>query len=141
MEYNLIISIHIIAVIAWMSSLFYLPRLFVYHSITKDKLGYDLFITMERRLYRIISLPSMIATWVFGLYAALVGNWWHAHWFHAKMLLVIILSMYHGMCGRFIKIFQNRKNTHSERFYRLFNEIPTILLVGIVMLVKLKPSL
>ncbi|CUT17296.1 MULTISPECIES: CopD family protein [Candidatus Ichthyocystis] len=141
MKYELIVSFHIIAVIAWMSSLFYLPRLFLYHSTTTDDIGHNRFILMERRLHNIISLPSMIATWVFGLYAAWIGNWWPYHWFHTKMLLVLLLSGYHGLCVIFMHRFRRKENKHSERFYRIFNEIPTLLLVAIVILVKLKPAI
>ncbi|WP_092485022.1 CopD family protein [Candidatus Ichthyocystis hellenicum] len=141
MKYELIVSFHIIAVVGWMSSLFYLPRLFVYHSLTTDDLSHNRFILMEKRLFNIISLPCMITTWFFGLYAAWAGNWWSYHWFHAKMALVLLLSGYHGLCAVFMRRFRHRKNSHSDFFYRLFNEIPVIFLIAIVILVKLKPAI
>ena len=133
---------HVIAVIAWMAAALYLPRLFVYHAAAAP--GSELSETlkvMERRLYRAIMTPAMIAAWIFGLWMAIGlgflmdGTWW----LYAKLALVIALSAHHGACGRWLKDFAADRNTRSARFYRVANEVPTLLLIGIVILVVIKP--
>jgi putative membrane protein len=133
-------AFHIMAVIAWMASLLYLPRLFVYHAdaaVGSDKS--ETFKIMERRLLFGIANPAMVATWGFGLWLA----WWmgvfEEPWLHAKFLFVVLLSAYHGMLVRFVRAFAEDRNTRSARFFRLINEIPALLIVAIVILVVVKP--
>ena len=133
-------ALHIISVIAWMAGMLYLPRLFVYHAAAAP--GSELSETlklMERRLLRAIINPAMVATWAFGIALATTGGFWLAPWLHAKLLLVLILSGIHGLLARWRRAFERDANRHSQRFYRLINEAPTLLLIGIVILVVLKP--
>jgi putative membrane protein len=118
----------------------YLPRLYVYHaSAARGSELSETFKVMERRLLRGILNPAMIATWTFGLLLAWRGNHWAEHWFHAKAALVIVMSAVHGFYARWRREFANDDNRHDPRFYRIANEIPTLLLIGIVVLVVLKP--
>jgi putative membrane protein len=131
---------HIVAAIAWMAGMLYLPRLFVYHCETMPGApDYDRFVTMERRLMRMIVNPAMIATWVLGLLQAGVHGVWGDGWFHAKLVLVLILSGTHGMFSRWRRDFERGQNAHSQRFYRIVNEVPAVLMIGIVILVVVKP--
>ena len=133
-------ALHIIAVIAWMAGMLYLPRLFVYHCETQAGTPeYERFKLMERKLMRVIINPSMIAVWVLGLSLAYVLNVWGEGWFHAKLLLVIALSALHGMLSRWRRDFEQGKNTRSQRFYRIVNEVPAVLMAFIVVLVVVKP--
>jgi len=133
-------ALHIISVVAWMAGMLYLPRLFVYHAgVAPGGEPAASFKVMERRLMRAIINPAMIATWIFGLALAYSGNWWLAPWFHAKVLLVLLMSAVHGLLSRWRKDFERDANRHSQKFYRIINEVPTILLIGIVILVVLKP--
>jgi protoporphyrinogen IX oxidase len=133
-------ALHIISVIAWMAGMLYLPRLFVYHCAAPvGSVQSETFKTMERRLLRAIINPAMIATWVFGLWLAWLGGWAFATWFEAKFVLVIVLSGVHGMLSRYVRDFAADRNRHSEKFYRIINEVPTILMIAIVLLVVIKP--
>ena len=135
-------ALHVISVIAWMAGMFYLPRLFVYHTeTTPGAADSERFKLMERRLLRVIINPAMIATWLFGLTLAFTPavDAWHQHWFHAKFTLVLLMSGFHGMLARWTKAFANDRNAHSARFYRLANEVPTVLMILIVILVIVKP--
>jgi putative membrane protein len=133
-------ALHIIAVIAWMAGMLYLPRLFVYHCETQvGTPEYDRFKVMERKLMRVIINPSMIAVWVLGLTLAYVLNVWAEGWFLAKLLLVTVLSALHGMLSRWRRDFEQGKNTRSQRFYRIVNEVPAVLMAFIVVLVVVKP--
>jgi protoporphyrinogen IX oxidase len=132
--------LHIVTVIAWFAGLFYLPRLFVYHAEAKP--GSELsetFQVMEYRLLRFIMTPAMIAVWITGLALAWAEGAFGDGWLHAKLALVVLLSGYQGALGRWTKDFAADRNTHSAKFYRFANEIPTLLLVGIVILVVVKP--
>lgn len=134
-------SLHIISMTCWFAGIFYLPRLFVYHATTTDNISIERFKTMERRLYFGIMVPSMVATLVFGAWLTLL-NWSYyqsAGWFHAKLALVFLLIGYHHVCGAYMKKFIRGDNTKSDRYYRIFNEIPVLFLVGIVILVVVKP--
>jgi protoporphyrinogen IX oxidase len=141
--YNLVKAFHIIAVMAWMAGMLYLPRLFVYHTAAAP--GSELSETlkvMEARLQRMIILPAMIATWILGLtlvFAFDVVDIKTDGWLHTKILLVVILSGFHGALARWRKDFAADRNTHSTRFYRIANEVPTVLLIAIVILVVMKP--
>ncbi|MFT0891775.1 protoporphyrinogen oxidase HemJ [Pseudochelatococcus sp. G4_1912] len=140
MLYEWLKALHVIALIAWMAALLYLPRLFVYHAEAlpgSDRIA--AFKVMERRLYKAIMTPAMIATWVLGLYLAYEGGWFKAGWFHAKLTLVIILSGFHGFLGGELRRLSADKINHSPRFYRIINEVPTVLMILIVILVVLKP--
>ncbi len=138
--YALLKTLHLLALISWMAALFYLPRLFVYHA--KATMGSEHSETlkiMERRLYKGIMTPAMIATWVFGLSLAYHTGAYTQGWFHAKLVFVLALSAFHGLCGGWLKRFGRDENHHTENFYRLVNEVPTVLLVFIVILVVYKP--
>lgn len=133
-------AFHIIAVVCWFAGLFYLPRLYVYHTQAESHESRERFKVMERKLYRGITTPSMIAVLVLGGWMlALWPQYLQQHWMHAKLLLVVGLVIYHFFCGHYRKQFANECNQHSERFYRIFNEVPVLFLVAIVILVVVKP--
>ncbi len=134
-------AFHIVAVVCWFAVLFYLPRLFVYHSQTKDSAGIERFKIMERKLYRGIGTPSMIATLILGawLLSYNVSGYMQSGWFLAKITLIIALVAYHIYCGELLKAFASDENQKGHVFYRWFNEFPVLLLIGIVILVVVKP--
>ncbi len=133
-------ALHIVAVIAWMAGLLYLPRLFVYHcEAPAGSAQSETFKTMERRLYRFIMTPAMIVTWLAGIALVLLGQWFTAGWFLVKAVLVIALTLVHGLTGNWLTQFAYDRNRHSAKFYRIANEIPTILLIAIVVLAVVKP--
>jgi putative membrane protein len=133
-------ALHIIAVISWMAALLYLPRLLVYHcSAQKGSIQSETFKIMERRLLKAIALPAMVATWLAGLWLVYETGAWRSGWMHAKFLLVLALSAAHGMQAKWVREFAADQNTRPDRFYRLANEIPTVLMIGIVLLAVLKP--
>jgi putative membrane protein len=133
-------ALHVIAVIAWMAGMLYLPRLFVYHCEAEaGSKQSETFKVMERRLLRAIINPAMIATWVVGLWLAIEGGFFRSGWLHAKIALVVILSGVHGLLARWTREFAEDRNVHSQRFYRIVNEIPTLLMIGTVILVIVKP--
>jgi protoporphyrinogen IX oxidase len=143
--YEWIKAFHIIAVIAWMAGMLYLPRLFVYHcAAEKGSVQSETFKVMERRLLRAIINPAMVATWIFGLWLAWLGpdsryGWFASGWLWAKIFLVLALSAVHGLLARWRKDFARDHNRHSQKFYRIINEVPTLLMVLIVLVVVLKP--
>jgi len=140
MVYEILKALHIVAVIAWMAGLLYLPRLYVYHAdAPAGSLQSETFKVMERRLLRGIMNPAMIAVWVFGLLLAWRGDWWHAGWWQVKFALVLGLTFVHHLYGRWRKEFANDKNTRPARYYRWWNEVPTLLMIAIVFLAVLKP--
>ena len=134
-------AFHIISIITWFAALFYLPRLFVYHAMSKDKISIERFKVMERKLYRGIMMPSMILAITLGLW--MVVDAWEIYktqyWLHAKLALVVPLVVYHFYCGHLLQIFKQDKNTRSDVFYRWFNELPVLILIAIVILVVVKP--
>jgi protoporphyrinogen IX oxidase len=133
-------AFHVIAVIAWMAGMLYLPRLFVYHSAAASgSTESETFKIMERRLLRMIINPAMIATWVLGLWLAWVGGLYRAGWFEAKVLFVIAMSAVHGLLARYVRDFGADRNRHSHKFYRIINEVPTVLMIVIVVLAIVKP--
>jgi protoporphyrinogen IX oxidase len=133
-------ALHVIAVIAWMAGMLYLPRLFVYHCETpKGSIQSETFKIMERRLLKAIINPAMGATWILGLVLIWQGGWITSGWLHAKILLVLIMSGVHGMLSRFVRDFAEDRNTRPAKFYRMINEVPTVLMIGIVILVIVKP--
>jgi putative membrane protein len=133
-------AFHVIAIIAWMAGMLYLPRLFVYHSdAPKGSPQSETFKVMERRLLKAIINPAMIVAWVLGLYLAYEGGWFRSGWLHAKLLLVLAMSAVHGLYARWVRDFAADRNARPARFYRIWNEVPTLLLIGIVVLVIVKP--
>ena len=136
-------AFHIISVIAWMAGMLYLPRLFVYHCEAEPgSKQSETFKVMERRLLKAIINPAMIATFVFGLAMIWLMGWdafRAAHWLHVKLALVLVMSALHGFFARLVKQFAADKNRHSQKFYRVLNEIPTLLLIAIVLLAVVKP--
>lgn len=133
-------AFHIVFVITWFAGLFYLPRLFVYHATTTDMAGIARFETMERRLFVMMTLGGALAA-VFGLAMIFVAPGLLAFdWLKLKLLLVASLVGYHVWCHRLVLAFRHRNNRHSERWFRLFNEVPSVLLIAIVLLAVLKPS-
>ena len=138
--YEWIKALHVIAVIAWMAGMLYLPRLFVYHCDAEiGSKQSETFKVMERRLLKAIINPAMIVTWLTGLYLAWAGHWLSAGWFHGKLLLVLLLSGFLVFFSRLVNDFAADRNTRSQNFYRIINEVPTALMIGIVILVVVKP--
>ena len=143
--YLLFKSLHLIAVISWMAGLLYLPRIFVYHSESvRDNKSEDLMSTfkiMERRLFIYIMNPAMIVSWIFGvLLIHTIGmDNFGSIWLQLKLVFVIILTIYHFFLFQCLRKFAENKNTYSSKFYRIINEIPTVLLIGIVLVVVFKP--
>ena len=126
-------ALHVIAVISWMAGMLYLPRLFVYHCAAP--IGSEqsaTFKTMESRLLRAILNPAMILVWLSGLWIAIDGNWLRAPWLHGKLVLVLVLSGAHGFLARCVRDFANDANRRPPKFYRFLNEVPTVLMIGIV---------
>ena len=134
-------ALHIISVISWMAGLLYLPRLYAYH--TRASAGSEMdktFQIMEARLLRIIMNPAMIFTFIFGLLLThIYGPIALGKWFHIKMTAVMLLAGYHGMLAKWRKDFANGNNTHSEKFYRIINEVPAVLMIITVIMVTVKP--
>ena len=140
MSYEVIKSLHILSVISWMVGLLYLPRLFVYHVDAEP--GSELsetLKTMERRLLRVIMTPAMIASWVFGIWLLILTDAQSEIWFHIKLTLIVLLSVSHMAMAKWRKEFASDQNTRSARFYRITNEVPTLLMILIVILVIVKP--
>ena len=138
--YLFIKAIHIISFTAWMAAMFYLPRIFVYHSNKKlDKNTYKKFLIMEKKLINIIMTPAMLATWLLG-FALILINSGIERWLLVKIFYVILMSACHGFFIKCYKDFYNNKNKYNDKFFRIINEIPTFLLVVIVFLVVFKPS-
>lgn len=134
-------ALHIISMVCWFAGLFYLPRLFVYHADATDTISIERFNIMERRLYRYIMTPAMILTIIFGIWmlSSSITFYKTQGWMHAKLTLVVLLIGYHHMCGAYMKKFAKNANQHSAKFYRWFNEVPTVMLIAIVVLAVVKP--
>lgn len=138
--YEWVQALHVIAVMSWMAGLLYLPRLFVYHceaEVGSDKS--ETFKVMERRLLKAIMNPAMLVAWIAGIWIAAKGGWFSEPWLHAKIALVVLMTIAHMAMGKWRKDFEADKNTRSQRFYRIANEVPTVLMVVIVILVIVKP--
>jgi putative membrane protein len=135
-------ALHLISLIAWFAGLFYLPRLFVYHSLSNDQCSLERFILMERRLYYYIMRPAALTTLLSGLYL-LHGYAWqlyiHSYWLKLKLCLVILLYIFDHYLKYLMQQFSNQQNQHTDRFYRIINEIPTLLLISIIVLVIVRP--
>lgn len=134
-------AFHIIAVVCWFAGLFYLPRLFVYHAMSTDAISQERFCVMERKLYRGIMMPSMIATLALGIWLICLNPsyYFSQGWMHAKLTLVVALVAYHHLCGAQLKRFARGENSRGHVFYRWFNEAPVLALLGIVILVVVRP--
>jgi putative membrane protein len=140
MIYPWVKALHIIAAIAWMAALLYLPRLMVYHcDAPPGSRESETFKVMERRLLRFIATPAMIAAWAAGLWLMVEGGLLRVGWMHGKLVLVLALSALHGLNAKWVKDFAGDRNRRSARFYRIANEIPTLLMIGIVVLAVVKP--
>ncbi|KAB0546124.1 protoporphyrinogen oxidase HemJ [Pseudomonas argentinensis] len=140
MLYLWIKALHIVAMVCWFAGLFYLPRLFVYHAMSEDAPSRERFSIMERKLYRGIMTPAMIATLVLGVGLLMLAPAWMSQgWMHAKLALVILLVGYHHMCGAMYKRLARGENKRSHVFYRWFNEVPVLILIAIVILVVVRP--
>ena len=138
--YAWIKALHVIVVISWMAGMLYLPRLFVYHCEAEvGSKQSETFKIMERRLLRAIINPAMIASWATGLWLAFEAGFFRSGWLHGKLLLVILLSGAHGFFAGCVRRFAEDRNSHSQKFYRIVNEVPTVLMIGIVILVVVKP--
>lgn len=132
-------AFHIVGMVTWFAGMFYLPRLFVYHATTTDSPGIERFKIMERRLFKMMSVGAAL-TFIFGIATlVMVPAFLQMGWMHAKLTLVAGLIVYHHWCGRLVRDFQHDRNLRSERWYRIFNEVPGLFLVGIVILVVVKP--
>lgn len=134
-------SFHLIFMVTWFAGLFYLPRLFVYHTLATDPISTDRFKIMERKLYFGIMTPGAVLTLAFGiwLFAYNPAGYLQAGWFHAKLLLVLLLLIFHVYCGKIWWNFKKDRNSRSHTFYRWLNEVPTVLLIAIVILAVVKP--
>jgi putative membrane protein len=133
-------SLHVIAVIAWMAAMLYLPRLFVYHcAAEKGSVQSETFKVMERRLLRAIMNPAMMVTWVVGLWLAWDAFSFSGGWLHAKIALVLLLSGVHGYFSKAVRMFAEDANTKSSRHWRMMNEVPTVIMIAVVILVIVKP--
>lgn len=135
-------ALHISFMVTWFAGLFYLPRLFVYHAMSTDDISRERFKIMERKLYYGIMTPGAILTIVLGLWM-LFDYAWAAYgrqpWLHAKMLLVLLLVLYHLYCGKVLRDFKHERNTHGHVFYRWFNEAPVLVMFAIIILVVVRP--
>lgn len=142
MEYQILKTLHLVGVVCWFAMLFYLPRLFVYHAENNDNDGFVKVVKVqEKKLYQFIGMPAMIVTIISGLciivlYPSILKG---AGWFHAKMLFVVLLLIYHFLCGYYRKQLENNTCQKSGKFFRVFNEIPTLLFICIVSLAVIKP--
>jgi putative membrane protein len=133
-------AFHIVAVMAWMAGMFYLPRLYVYHcGAEPGSKQSETFKVMERRLLRVIINPSMILAWVLGLWLAWEAQLFGTHWFQAKLVLALGMTVLHAFLSRWRRHFEADRNAHSAKFYRIVNEVPTVLMIAIVILVVIKP--
>jgi len=133
-------AFHVLAVIAWMAGMLYLPRLFVYHAMAEPGSEQsETFKVMERRLLRFIMTPAMIVTWLFGIVLVLQGQFLGSTWFHIKIALVLVMTVTHGLFSHWTHEFYLDRNPRSPKFYRIANEIPTAMLIAIVILATVKP--
>ena len=139
--YLLFKSLHLVAVISWMAGLLYLPRIFVYHSKANHESQKDVFKTMERKLYNYIMMPAMLLSWLFGvlLIHSLGFEVFADLWMQIKTIAVVILTYYHFLLGKYLNDFAINDNKKSSKFYRIINEVPTIILIVVVFVVVFKP--
>ena len=141
MLFSWLLALHVISMVAWFAGLFYLPRLFMYHTLSSDAVSLSRFKIMERKLYWIIMTPAGLLTTAFGIWLLHFNLSYYLHepWMIAKLILVLLLWGYHLFCGHLLALFARDQNHFSSRFYRFFNEIPTLFLFAIIILVIVKP--
>lgn len=141
MLYDWIKALHVISIIAWMAGLLYLPRLFVYHcEVAAGSEASETFKVMERRLLRAIMNPAMITSWIFGITLLVLNpGWFEMGWIHAKLAFVVGLTAVHMMMARWRRAFAEDRNQRPQRFFRIMNEVPTLLMIGVVIFVVVKP--
>jgi putative membrane protein len=133
-------ALHLIAVISWMAGMLYLPRLFVYHcEAAPGSKQSETFKVMERRLLNFIMMPAMVATWLLGIVLVLQGGWLAATWLHIKLVLVLAMTVLHGLFSHWAAEFSFDRNRHTAKFFRIVNEMPTVLMIAIVILAVVKP--
>lgn len=133
-------ALHVVAVISWMAAMLYLPRLFVYHAVAaRGSETSETFKVMERRLLKAIANPAMAVTWIAGLFLIWKGGWMSAGWLHGKLALVVALSAVHGLLARHVREFAEDRNARPQRYFRILNEVPTLLMLAVVVLVVVKP--
>ncbi len=135
-------ALHLIFMVTWFAGLFYLPRLFVYHAMSDDRISHERFKIMERKLYFGIMTPGMVITLLFGIWMLSDYAWsmyGRSGWLHAKLMLLMLLVVYHIFCGKWLMDFNNDRNHHSHVFFRWMNEIPVVFLFVIVILATVKP--
>lgn len=138
--YEWVKAVHVIAIISWMAGMLYLPRLFIYHcDAPKGSQQSETFKVMEQRLLRIIMNPAMVIAWVLGVWLAWKAQFFTSGWFHAKLTLALLLSGVHGYFSAAVRAFAEDRNTKPTRHWRIVNEAPTLLMIGIVILVIVKP--
>ncbi len=138
--YEWIKAMHVIAVIAWMAGMLYLPRIFVYHcAAPAHSPQSETFKVMERRLLKVIITPTMVVTWALGLWLTWRGGWHSSAWLQMKVVLVLAMSALHGFFVRWVRDFAADRNRHSAKFFRIVNEVPTILMMAVVILAVVKP--
>lgn len=140
--YSWIKALHVISVIAWMAGMFYLPRLYIYHvAAPVGSLQSETFKVMERRLLRAIINPAMVATFIFGIWMLVLlgASVWSQGWWHVKLTMLVLMSAYHGLIARWRRDFEADSNRRSAKFYRFANEVPTVLMIVIVIMVIVKP--
>ena len=139
--YLLFKSLHLISVISWMAGLLYLPRIFVYHSEAEDKSQKEIFKIMERKLYNYIMMPAMMLSWLFGvlLIHSLSFSVFSELWMQIKIISVVILTYYHFTLGKYLSDFAIDNNQKSSKFFRIYNEIPTVILIVVIFIVIFKP--
>ncbi len=140
MAYLWIKAFHLMAVVTWFAAIFYLPRLYVYHAMAEDEVGRERFKVMERKLYRGIMNPSAVVAVGLGFWLLWLNPAWLSQgWMHAKLALVALLVGYHLWCGKLLRDFRDEKNRNSHVWYRVFNEVPVLVLVAVVILAVVKP--
>ncbi len=133
-------ALHIISVISWMAGMLYLPRLFVYHAdVERGSASSEMLKVMERRLLKFIMTPALCLVWISGLWMGYAGEFWHEGWFLLKFALVIAMSGIHGFLSSERRTLEADKSQRSQKFFRILNEVPTLLMIGIVLLVIVKP--
>lgn len=138
--YEWVKVLHVLSVISWMAGLLYLPRLMVYHSATEcGSLTSETFKVMERRLLKAIMTPAMIASWIFGLWLMVLISGWTQGWFVAKFFLVLVMTAFHGFAARWVREFADDERRRPQRFYRFANEVPTLIMIFVVILVLVRP--
>lgn len=138
--YDWIKALHVVAIISWMAAILYLPRLFIYHcDAVAGSVQSETFKVMERRLLKAIMTPAMVVAWITGLYLAWRGGWLWSGWFHVKFLAVVVMSGVHGYFAVVTRVFANDANQRPQRFYRIMNEVPTVLMLVVVVMVIVKP--